>query len=164
MSKLIRWGIRDAQGWSLVSHSWIACDWPALNDRVVLEAEWYGYRPTSWDLWSKKNILMAEFDTKREVDLAYLKGKIGLPYDWVSAALLGFWRHGKTWLKHMNRSPGKLMCSEITADTLNYSGFNIVENENLETLGPLRLFKKCANHTSEFSIRRAHPEIIKRYF
>ena len=165
-SRAIRWAIRDSRGWSLISHAWIAYDDPALQVRLVLEAEWYGFRPTQWDIWKKRNILMAEFRPLRlntTPGLELLGRSIGLKYDWMSAFWSGTWSWAGRWIRSRFQSPNKLMCSEGVIRYLQECGYDSMMHFNPEVTHPLRILRRCLEVDVDFELLKVHPEITKRY-
>ena len=165
MSRLIRWITRGK-----VSHTWLAFDDPALGTRLVLEAEWYGYFPKSWEVWKKKNILVSEFrligpDAAKA--LQDIGPKIGTKYDWVSAALVGAWKWFGTWLRKRLRSPKRLMCSEAVISVLKKAGYSSVEHFNVEVTSPQRLmdraFEMSLVYKDQFYVLHADPKVLEYY-
>jgi len=120
ISRIIRWVTRAP-----CSHAWIAYDDDALGQRMVLQAELWGYEVRPWHRWKRQNIWVAEFipagppldDALREIAQF-----IGTDYD-VRSAL---WAGTKRWLRRLFpairaiRTPSSFMCSEAVVRFLRF--------------------------------------------
>lgn len=164
ISGVIRNQTGDERGPSPVSHAWISYSNMALSSRDVLEAEWYGLRPTCWPIWSKKNIVMIELEPIGNIlDLSFFNDKIGLPYNWLSAFFLGKFKWVARWLKLNLKSPKEYFCSESPTRFLQENGYKNVRSQDPEKTSPLLLLKCLLSDAKEMRIKRAKPFIVERF-
>ena len=128
MSRFIRWITK-----SPFSHAWIAFYDVTLGQRMVMQAEAWGYEVRPWKRWSRENIWKYEFvlpyDAHADSAVSEISKYLGSDYDYKSAILLGIKNWIKKWLKKPLHSPGKLMCSEAV---IRFLGMTSLGNYGLD--------------------------------
>lgn len=166
MSKAIRWVTR-----SPCSHAWFCYNQRVIGSgetqRIVAQAEWFGYEARPRWRWSNQNILIAEFeligpDATPAVHLM-TDQYLGAKYDYRAAALVGLWRLFGRSLKGWFRDPVKLMCSEGVIRMLQLAKYNLAKDLDPETTSPKRLMARCFRWPSELKLRYAIPAVLDRY-
>jgi hypothetical protein len=155
--QLSSWFIRWITN-SSCSHAFISFDDTALNMRMVMHAEAWGYELQPWRRWIKKNILVAEFTPiGHSLDRALhsIAESLGIRFDVRSAIIIGIKSKLSFWYKsrfslNINRSPWKLTCSEAVVRFLDYGGYNAVRRLNPENTSPGELLDKIIRDKEEF--------------
>ena len=141
ISKIIRW----ITG-SKISHAWIGYYDETLGQRMVLQAEAWGYETRPWTRWIKQNKWVAEFIVpgrdKAKLALQNIATFLGVKYDYGAAFLLGFRRWFGRWIKLPYRNPGKLMCTEAVVKFLKIGGYPVADDLDLELTEPDVLWNK----------------------
>lgn len=156
MSRIIRWATRSS-----CSHAFIAFDDRALNMRMVMQAESWGYELRPWDRWIRHNTLVAEFrpigpsldDALREI-----AKRLGTKFDYRSAFIIGLKSLAQSWSRNrytlnLNQSPWKLTCSEAVVRFLKHGGYDSVRQSDPETTSPGSLLKTVLSRRDEFTAR-----------
>ncbi len=162
ISRFIRW-ITD----SACSHAFIAFTDHALNMRMVMQAESWGFELRPWKRWLKNNTLVAEFEPVAgdlEEALLYLANSLGTKFDYRSALYIGLRSKFRLWKKsrftlNPNFSPTKLTCAEAVTRFLQRGGYRAVAGLNPEITGPDLLLQKVLQGKDEFQ-----PVYINRSF
>lgn len=153
-AKISSWLIRTLLK-SPISHAWVAYDDNDFGIRRVMQAEWYGYEDIPYKTFERKNIIVAEFDCKKSLDVGVISAAklLGSDYDFKSAILLKLKRIIGS-IKNLEKfnSPSQLMCSEAVARILQCS--NIEFPHNPELTSPLDLLN--------FFLTDKHFKLIKR--
>jgi hypothetical protein len=166
MSKAIRWVTR-----SPCSHAWFCFNQQVVGvrqtQRMVAQAEWFGYEARPRWRWDKQNILVAEFelvgpDASNAVH-AMLEQYLGSKYDYRAAALAGIWRLCGRSIKGKFQDPVKLMCSEGVIRMLGHAGYHVAEHFDPETTSPKRLMVRCFQWPTELKLVYALPSVLDRY-
>lgn len=127
------------------SHSFVAYYNEDLQQVMVQEASWFGYRTTAWGKWIRgKEIVQVFTNDKKDLSesVRYMARKLGADYDY--GGLFGFiwmfvvYKFIKKWINHPFRNPNKLHCSEAAARTIYHSGY-LQDLEDLERVYPDQL-------------------------
>ncbi len=139
ISKIIRKLTR-----SNVSHSWISYYDKTLNQRMVMQAELFGFEVIPFDRWIRKNTFVRAFVVENNNNaLAQIASFIGEEYDVKSILRLAIKKiFGKVWRKPY-KNPLKLMCSEAVLRFLQFTGeFPELDPEEIEPGELMRLLEE----------------------
>jgi hypothetical protein len=163
-SRIVRWATRSS-----CSHAFIAFDDRALNMRMVMQAESWGYELRPWDRWIRHNTLVAEFrpighpldDALREISR-----RLGTKFDYRSAFIIGLKSLFQSWYRNrytlnLNQSPWKLTCSEAVVRFLRHGKYAMVKNRNPETTSPGSLLKMVLAARGEFETKYLKMRYLK---
>jgi hypothetical protein len=163
-SRFIRWATNSS-----CSHTFIAFDDTALNMRMVMHAEAWGYELQPWRRWIRRNILVAEFiPVGRSLDgaLHAIAKSLGVRFDVRSAIIIGIKSKLTFWYKSrfsldLNRSPWKLTCSEAVVRFLDYGGYSAARGLNPENTSPGELLDKIIRDQKEFRVYYLYKRYMK---
>lgn len=155
-SRIIRWATRSS-----CSHSFIAFDDRALDMRMVMQAESWGYELRPWDRWIRHNTLVAEFrpiGPHLEDALREISRRLGTKFDYWSAFIIGLKSLFQSWSRNrytlnLNQSPWKLTCSEAVVRFLKHGKYVAVKKSDPETTSPGSLLKIILAARGEFDAR-----------
>lgn len=148
LSRVIRFVTRG-----VCSHAWVAFHDETLGTKLVAQAEVWGVELRPWALWSKQNVLVAEFslDLPEGALLAALrKIPVGSEYDFAA----GFWTGVAAWIRRWigarftfrpSRTPRQLMCAELQARYLRDAGIPL-EGVDEEAVAPVELLELISAH------------------
>jgi hypothetical protein len=149
ISRFIRW-ITGAK----VSHAWIGFNDDTLGQRMVMQAERWGYEIRPWARWLTQNTWMAEFELSQEpatASLQFIATFLGSDYDFKSAILLGLKRWFRRWFKSPTQSPTKIMCSEGVIRFLQYSQYEFAAKLDPESTSPGELLSVVTKSLTELT-------------
>lgn len=152
-SRFIRWITASA-----CSHSFIAFDDSVLGQRMVMQAQSWGFELRPWNRWLRENILVAEFaPVAGPLDgaLASLAERLGTKFNYRSAIFIGIKSLLSSWHKNrftlnINRSPWKLTCSESVVRFLQYGSYQTTAFLDPETTSPGLLLREVMRNPDEF--------------
>jgi hypothetical protein len=155
-SRIIRWATQSS-----CSHAFIAFDDRALNMRMIMQAESWGYELRPWDRWIRHNTLVAEFRPKGpplENALQELAQHLGSKFDYRSAFIIGVKSLIQSWSRNrftlnLNQSPWKLTCSEAVVRFLQHGNYTSIKRWDPETSSPGGLLKAVLENMHEFEAR-----------
>lgn len=139
-SRIIRFITR-----SIVSHTWIAFYDATLQQRMVIQAEIWGYEVRPWNRWLLENKWVAEYalpvlDTT-DAALQCTASMLGCDYDFTSVFAIALRRWFKRLWKKPWQSPRKLMCSEGVVRFLQTAGYIFAEQLHPELTTPQSLLE-----------------------
>jgi hypothetical protein len=143
ISRFIRWITR-----AKVSHAWIGFNDSTLGQRMVMQAERWGYEVRPWTKWLTQNKWIAEFEIPQspaDSALQFIASFLGSDYDFTSALLLGLKRWFGRWFKRPTQSPTKLMCSEGVVRFLQFGQYEFATGLDPEATSPGELLDLVAN-------------------
>jgi hypothetical protein len=152
-SRFIRWITASS-----CSHAFIAFDDRALDQRMVMQAQSWGFELRPWNRWLRENILVAEFSpTGAPLDnaLTSIAKRLGTRFNYRSAIFIGIKSLLSSWYKNrftlnINRSPWKLTCSESVVRLLQYGKYRTAAGLDPETTSPGQLLREIMRSPGEF--------------
>ena len=153
ISKIIRWLTGSS-----CSHSYISFTDKALNMRMVMQAEVWGFELRPWKRWLKTNLLVAEFKPvagSLHDALLITAQSLGTKFDYKSALLIGLKSLLSMWYKskfslNPNNSPIKMTCSEAVVRFLKEGGYKTVKDCDPELTSPAELLREVIQNLHEF--------------
>lgn len=145
LSRLVRWFTK-----SPVSHALLVYRDETLGQLMVLEATGRGFVAVPWTRWLSANTLVASFNlptslATQRTALSLIAQDLGTEYD--SLGLVGFiWRRWVSRYHNPLASTKKLVCAEVVAMFLVYSGVLSVKDDT-ESFTPDDLYKIVKDFT-----------------
>lgn len=146
ISRLIRyWTNADA------SHAFILYFDPTLDQEMVLDVAFSGYRAIPRSLFEKDNKILYIVDPGINLNpgLRVVARWLGLKYDW--RAFVAFSRWFRSFRHHPTENPKALICSEMVIHALRISGFPGIEQLDPKGTSPKDLldFLRTSLETKE---------------
>lgn len=128
--KRIPWRRTKDTAVDIPSHAWAAGYSEEFGCVLVLEASWWGYRPSEWSNWLRhKRITRAFSNTKTDFCKAvkWAGKQMGNPYDYRSLVVFFFkylaYYFTLQWARHPFETPKALQCSEAKTRFLQEEGY-----------------------------------------
>ena len=152
-SRFIRWITGSS-----CSHAFVAFYDSVLDQRMVMQAQSWGFELRPWNRWLRENILVAEFDPVAgplDGALVSLAERLGTKFNFRSAIFIGIKSLLSSWYKNrftlnINRSPWKLTCSESVVRFLQYGSYQTTAFLDPETTSPGLLLREVMRNPDEF--------------
>jgi hypothetical protein len=146
---------------SKVSHAWISFYDATLKQRMIMQAETWGYEVRPFNRWVKENTWVSEFKIPQinTVEaLHYIASYLGSDYDYKAC----FYTMIRRWISKKRKnpldSPNKLMCSESVVRFLDYAEI-LKEDEFFPDLTSPEMLLVYSNNRNDF-IPVPQPELI----
>lgn len=130
--KRIPWRRTRDTAVDIPSHAWAAGYSEEFGAVLVLEASWFGYRPSEWSNWvNHKRITKAYSNSKTDFGKAvkWAGKQLGNPYDYRSLFVFFIkyliYYFSLQWVRHPFETPKNLQCSEAKARFLQQEGYMV---------------------------------------
>ncbi len=118
ISRLIRWWTH-----AQVSHTFIVYRDEQLNQDMVLDVAFSGYRVLPYDLFAAENTILYTFEPDIDLmpGLRVVARWLGKPYDW--RAFVAFNRWFRSVKRNPTENPKAIICTEAVVHVLRISGY-----------------------------------------